>query len=82
MSTHKQQWTAYDKQLLLLLGLGAVVIVLIALLLLRPADTACSTSTFSAGANNSQACLDERFDTCMATDKYTRQECIDLIGRK
>lgn len=38
--------------------------------------TACQESV------QSQACLDERFDTCMATEKYTRQECIDLVGSK
>lgn len=29
----------------------------------------------------SQACLDKRFDACMATEKYSRAECIDLVGK-
>ena len=28
----------------------------------------------------SQACIDQRFDECMATEKYSRSECIQLVG--
>lgn len=29
-----------------------------------------------------QACIDERFDQCMATERYTREECIQLVRSK
>ena len=30
----------------------------------------------------SLACLDQRVEGCLALEKYTRQECIDLVGSK
>lgn len=30
----------------------------------------------------SQACIDQRFDQCMATEKYSRSECAALVGGK
>lgn len=30
----------------------------------------------------SQACIDERFDQCMAAERYTREECIQLVGSR
>ena len=30
----------------------------------------------------SLACLDQRVEECLALEKYTRQECIDLVGSK
>lgn len=30
----------------------------------------------------SQACLDQRFDQCLATEKYSREECAALVGGK
>ena len=31
--------------------------------------------------NKSQECFDKRFNECIATDKYTREECISIASR-
>lgn len=55
---------------------AVLVVVIIILVLFSPGSPVCQQS------RDSQACLDERFAACMATEKYTRQECIILVGRR
>lgn len=37
---------------------------------------------FPCASPISQTCIDYRMDACLRTERYTRQECIDLVGSK
>ena len=59
-------------------GLGLIVIILFAVLLIvdPPARDACRGRYY----DYSQECLDQRMDNCLESERYTRNECIVLIG--
>lgn len=59
--------------LMLIVALIAVIVVLV---LLDAPPKPCSSNPYS------QVCLDWRMDNCLATDRYTREECIQLVGAK
>lgn len=42
----------------------------------RPLSQWCNDS-----ANVTQACIDYRVDTCMATERYTFNQCVTLVGK-
>lgn len=41
-----------------------------------PMSLICLDST-----NNTQACLDYRVERCLRTEKYTRDQCVMLVGK-
>lgn len=56
----------------------AMIVAIVMVLIFAPRTPGDCTSAL----DSRQSCLDYRFDQCVATERYTRDECIRLVGAK
>ena len=72
-----KQWIQMNGESLLLALFMFVVGVIIVIVMTAPDDNYCSGMNYDYGK-----CLQQQVDSCMETDAFSRNECIQLAGEK
>lgn len=70
-----KQWMKSNQENLTIAAVMVVVAIFIIVVLTLPDDNFCSGFNFDYGK-----CLQQKVDSCMETDAFSRDECVQLVG--